>query len=112
MHAGDVFPNKGTPFMDTNSGGSGISYADTIGKAAAGIRNVDTVIPGHSTVMKWADFQEYAEFNRAFLDAARAAHKAGKTAEQAAMELKLPDKFKDYGLGRAATNFGVIFGEL
>ena len=50
--------------------------------------------------------------NRAFLDAARAAHKSGKTAEQAAAELKLPDKFKDYQLARAAANFTTIFGEL
>jgi len=46
------------------------------------------------------------------LDAARAAQKAGKTPEQAAAELKLPEKFKDYNVGRAAANFTLIFGEL
>ena len=77
----------------------------------AGIKDVDTIITGHSTIMKWPDLVDYAEFNRVFLDAARAAQKSGKTAEQAAAELKLPDKFKEYNVARAAANFTVIFGE-
>ena len=77
----------------------------------AGIKDVDTIITGHSTIMKWPDLVDYAEFNRVFLDAARAAQKSGKTAEQGAAELKLPDKFKEYNVARAAANFTVIFGE-
>lgn len=112
VHAGDAFANKGTPLIDANNGGSGVAYPETIARAVAGIKNVDTVITGHSTIMKWADLKDYAEFNRMFLDAARAAQKAGKTPEQAAAELKLPEKFKDYNVGRAAANFTLIFGEL
>jgi glyoxylase-like metal-dependent hydrolase (beta-lactamase superfamily II) len=111
MHAGDAFANKGTPLIDTMNGGSGVAYGETLRKAVAGIKNVDTIITGHSTLMKWPDLVDYAEFNRAFLDAARAAQKSGKTAEQAAAELKLPDKFKEYNVARAAANVGVIFGE-
>ena len=73
MHAGDVFPGKDVPFMDTNNGGVGIPYGETIAKAVAGINNVDTVITGHSTVMTWADFVEFGEFNRALVEAVRAA---------------------------------------
>ena len=36
MHAGDVFPMKGTPFIDRNNGGNGVTYPETIAKAAAG----------------------------------------------------------------------------
>jgi len=118
MHAGDVFANKAQPLIDGGNGGSGIAYGESIGKAAAGIKNVETVITGHNTttLMKWQDFVDYGEFNRLFLEHARASLKAGKTAEQAMMDLKLPDKFKDYtltgGRGGPGGNFNVIFTEL
>jgi cyclase len=117
VHAGDAFANKGQPLIDRNNGGSGIAYPETIAKAAKGIRNVDIVINGHSPVtMKFQDLVDFGEFNRLFLEHARASLKAGKTPEQAMMDLKLPDKFKDYNLtggrGGPGGNFGVIFEEL
>src|SRR5580765_1366409 len=116
MHAGDVFATKGQPVIDRNNGGSGVAYPETIRKAAAGIKNVNTVITGHSTVMKWQDFVDYGEFNKLFLDHAKASLAAGKTAEQAMAGFKLPEKFKDYniagGRGGAGGNFSVIFEEL
>ena len=61
---------KGTPLIDRNNGGSGVAYPETLAKAAAGIKDVDTVIPGHSAVTTWAAFVEFGEFNEAFLTAA------------------------------------------
>ena len=77
---------------------------------------MDTVINGHSPVtMKFQDLVDFGEFNRLFLEHARASLKAGKTPEQAMMDLKLPEKFKDYNLtggrGGPGGNFGVIFTE-
>jgi cyclase len=116
MHAGDVFATKGQPLIDRNNGGSGVAYPETIRKATAGIKNVNTVITGHSTVMKWQDFADYGEFNALFLAHAKASLAAGKTAEQAMADFKLPDKFKDYniagGRGGPGGNFNVIFEEL
>jgi cyclase len=118
MHAGDMFANKGLPLIDPNNGGSGLEWGKTIGNAAKGIKNVDTVITGHATtLMTWRDFVNYGEFNRLYAQHARDAAKAGKTPEQAAMEFKLPDTFKDYasltgGRGGAGGNFGTIFNEL
>jgi cyclase len=117
VHAGDAFANKGQPLIDRNNGGSGIAYPETIRKAANGIKNVDIVINGHSAVtMKFQDLVDFGEFNRLFLEHARASLKAGKTPEQAMMDLKLPEKFKDYNLtggrGGPGGNFGVIFEEL
>jgi glyoxylase-like metal-dependent hydrolase (beta-lactamase superfamily II) len=116
MHAGDVFPGKNPPLIDANNGGSGVAYGDTVGKAAAGIKDVAQVITGHSTVTTWQDFADYGEFNRLYLAHARESLKAGKTPEQALMDLKLPEKFKDYpltgGRGGPAGNFGIIFEEL
>ena len=112
MHAGDIFARKGTPLLDMNNGGSGLQIGETLGKAAAGIKNVDTVIPGHSTVMTWADFQEIGEFNRAFLTAVQTAIKAGKTADQALADLKLPEKFSAYQMTGAKDNVPKIYTEL
>lgn len=112
MHAGDIFASKGTPLLDMNNGGSGVAIGETLGKAAAGIKNVDTVITGHSTVMTWADFQDIGEFNRAFLSAVQAAIKAGKTADQAAADLMLPDKFRSYTMTGAKGNVEKIYTEL
>jgi glyoxylase-like metal-dependent hydrolase (beta-lactamase superfamily II) len=112
MHAGDIFASKGTPLLDMNNGGSGVQIGETLAKAAAGIPNVDTVIPGHSTVMTWADFQEVGEFNRAFLAAVQASIKAGKTADQAAADLTLPEKFKAYRMNGAKDNVAKIYAEL
>jgi glyoxylase-like metal-dependent hydrolase (beta-lactamase superfamily II) len=127
MHAGDLFAWKSLPYIDEANGGSGVSYPDTLEKAAKGIVNVDSVITGHmSTVMAWADFIEYGEFNREFLRATEAAHRAGRTIEQAAAELKLPARFDDFvgdgpipgleflgpGRDRVAGNVKVIYDEL
>ena len=116
MHAGDVFARKGPPLLDVNNGGSGLAYPDTIEKATKTIENVDRVITGHSDVMSWQDFVDYGEFNRLFLSHAQASLAAGKTAEQAMADFKLPEKFKDYDLspGRAGPggNFNVIYNEL
>ena len=112
MHTGDVFAMKGTPFIDRNNGGNGVTYPETIAKAVAGIKDVDTVIPGHSAVTTFAAFAEFGEFNKAFLTATQEAKKAGKTADQAAAELKLPEKFKDYAVARAKVNVEAIYADL
>jgi cyclase len=118
MHAGDVFATRGQPLIDTNNGGSGIAYPETIARAVSTIKNVDTVITGHTTSgpLKWQDFVDYGEFNRLFLEHARKSLKAGRTPEQALAELKLPEKFKDYniqgGRGGPGGNFNVIYKEL
>jgi glyoxylase-like metal-dependent hydrolase (beta-lactamase superfamily II) len=112
MHAGDVFPNKGTPFIDRANGGNGITYPETIAKAASTITGVETVIPGHSAVTTWAAFVEYGAFNKAFLDYTQAAKQAGKTVDQAAAELKLPETFNGYNVGRAKGNIEAIYADL
>lgn len=116
MHAGDAFAGKRQPLLDVNNGGSGIAIGETFAKAAAGIKNVDRVITGHSDVMPWQDFVDYGEFNRLFLSHARASLAAGKTPEQALAEFKLPEKFKGYdlspGRGGPGGNFNTIYAEL
>ena len=47
-HVGDVFPNKGLPNIDTDNGGSGVAYADTIDRAAKGLAGMTAIINGHA----------------------------------------------------------------
>ena len=113
MHAGDMFAfSKALPIIDIANGGSGLEYPKSLMKAAAGIKSIESVIPGHSVVTNWAEFKEYGEFMQAFVAAVEQAKKAGKTAEQAATDLKLPDKYKDYNMGRAKAGVNAIYGEL
>jgi glyoxylase-like metal-dependent hydrolase (beta-lactamase superfamily II) len=114
MHAGDIFARKAPPLLDANNGGSGVAIGDTLARAAAGIKNVDSIITGHSTVMTWGDLREYASFNQDFLAWVRAQMKAGKTAEAAAAEYKIPEKYAGYtnNPDRVKMNVGVIYDEL
>jgi cyclase len=111
MHTGDLFPGKAAPFMDTGNGGSPIEYPNTLAKAAAGIQGVDTVIPGHSAVTDWNAFKEFGEFVRDMVAAAQQAKKDGKTAEQAAADLKLPEKYKSYNMGRLQDDVTKIYAD-
>lgn len=112
MHAGDIFARKGTPLLDMNNGGSGVKIGDSLASAASTIKDVDTVITGHSTVMTWADLHEFADFNKAFLASVQGSMKAGKTADQALAELKLPEKFSAYAMTGAKDNVPKIYAEL
>ncbi len=117
MHTGDAFANKSLAIIDRGNGGSGVAYGDTFDKASKGIQNVTTVIAGHSdTLRTWQDFVDYGEFNRLYLAHARESLRMNKTPEQAAAELRLPEKFRDYtltgGRGGPGGNFGALFQEL
>jgi glyoxylase-like metal-dependent hydrolase (beta-lactamase superfamily II) len=114
MHAGDMFSGKNPPLLDANNGGSGVEIADSLAKAATGIKNVDAIITGHSKTMTWADLEEYVQFNRDFLADVKAARQAGKTPDAAGEEWKLPAKYQGYTAppARVKANFQVIYDEL
>jgi cyclase len=112
MHAGDAFSGPTTPIMDTNNGGSGLAYPETLAKAAAGIKGVETVIPGHSTVTTWQAFLDYGEFMKSLVGSVTASAREGKTAEAALAAFVPAGKFKSYNLGRAKANVETIYKEL
>ena len=108
VHSGDIFAGKGVPLVDGNNGGSMLHYSETLTKAHDGIKNVDTIINGHTPAnTTWADLKEFADFNQDFLTWAQAQLKAGKTPEQAAAEWKVPEKYKGY-----ATTVSTLMGGL
>src|SRR5437016_3770699 len=118
MHVGDMFAWKALPYIDTGNGGSAVAQASTLAKAAASVKDVDTIIPGHIPVTTWNDFKEYADFSQDFVTFARNQMKAGKTIDQAASEYKVPVRFKAYVVtvntqfASAQTNLKAAYDEL
>jgi glyoxylase-like metal-dependent hydrolase (beta-lactamase superfamily II) len=117
MHVGDIFAWKALPYVDTANGGSVVEQPDTLAKAVATVKNVDTIINGHIPVSTWNDLRDYADFTKEFVDLARASMKAGKTAEQAAGEFKVAPRFKGYtvsinAIAGPAANMKIAYDEL
>ncbi len=115
MHAGDIFSGKNLPLLDAANGGSGVAIGDSLMKAFDTVKNVDTIITGHSTLMTTNDLKEYAEFNRDFLTAVRNAKKAGKSVDDVANSWKMPAKYTGYAApqpARLKSNVQVIYDEL
>ena len=110
MHTGDAFASKASPLIDTGNGGSALQYGKTMARAASTIKNVDTIINGHITSgpTPFAELQTYADFNNDFIAWVQEQIKAGKTADQAAMEYKVPEKY--IAMGYAAGGGPAIFG--
>ena len=96
MHVGDIFAWKALPFIDPDNGGSVVEQPKTLARAAAAVKNVDTMINGHIPVGTFKDLQEYAGFTADFVAYAEQSLKAGKSAEQAAKEYKVDPKYKGY----------------
>ena len=132
-YMGGLFPSKATPVIDTENGGSGVAFPDTLAKAVAEIRGVSRVVTGHGQppvtyagrgrletganrpwrgLMTWEDLEEYADFNRDFLAATERAFRAGLSADEAAAALELPERYNDYGMEHAKANIEAIYEEL
>ena len=132
-YMGGLFPSKATPVIDTQNGGSGVAFPDTLAKAVAEIQGVSRVVTGHGQPpvtyagrgrletganrpwrgsMTWEDLEEYADFNRDFLAATERAFRAGLSVEAAAAALELPERYNDYGMEHAKANIEAIYDEL
>ena len=130
-YLGDLFPAKAAPVIDTERGGSGIAFPDTLARIVAEIQGVTRVITGHGPFpdsyagrgrnepirmltgfLTWEDLSEYADFNREFLESVQNAFRAGKNVDEAMESLQLPDRFQDYDMENANANIEAIYGEL
>jgi glyoxylase-like metal-dependent hydrolase (beta-lactamase superfamily II) len=124
---GDLFARKWAPGIDANNGGSAVAFPQTLARAVKELKDIDTVITGHSTttigsgrnatfvrsnpVMRWDDLREYADFMRDFVAAAQAAMKAGKSVDEAVNGLKLPDRYKDYNMSNLRADVQRVYDE-
>jgi glyoxylase-like metal-dependent hydrolase (beta-lactamase superfamily II) len=120
-HVGDLYAAKAPPVIDADNGGSALALPQTLAKAAAELRDVDRVIPGHMTaptgpagavVPTWNEFQQYANFTSDFVSAIRAAIEAGKSVEEAVTGLRLRQRYRDYSLEGAEATARAIAEEL
>jgi glyoxylase-like metal-dependent hydrolase (beta-lactamase superfamily II) len=112
LQTGDMFAWKDAPLYDRNNGGSGVEHPKTMAKLLATVKDVETVIPGHSPLMTLKDVQEYQRFTAALLSEAEAAIKAGKSAEDAGKSIDLTSKFPGYKNERTAAAVTAIYAEL
>jgi glyoxylase-like metal-dependent hydrolase (beta-lactamase superfamily II) len=112
LQTGDMFAWKDAPLFDHANGGSGVEFPVTLAKAIATVKDIDTVIPGHSPVTTPADFQEYQRYTADLLAAAQAAMKSGKSAEAAAASIDLSGKYKSYSSDRVKAAVSAIYDEL
>jgi glyoxylase-like metal-dependent hydrolase (beta-lactamase superfamily II) len=112
MQTGDMFAWKDAPVLDRNNGGSGLEYAATVGKVLAGVKDVDTLIVGHSPLRTVAELKEYQQFMTDFVAAVRQAKTAGKSVEEATASIDLSAKYKDYKKTRYQAAIQSIYDEL
>ena len=112
MQTGDMFAWKDAPTLDRNNGGSGLEYAQTVGKAVATVKDVDTLIVGHSPLRKPAELQEYQRFITDFVAAVRDANKAGKSVDEAAASINLNSKYPGYKNERYKAAIQAVYDEL
>ena len=118
LHMADVFATKGLPGMDSNNGGTGVGFADTLVKAAdfADRNNVEKIVNGHfETTTTRADLREYIQYVRDFVKAAQDGKRAGKTVDDVAAAWKTPAKYPGYEAMpapvRVKANVELIFRE-
>ena len=132
-YLGDLFPDKAAPVIDTANGGSAVAFPETLAKAVAAIDGIDRVITGHGPIpttyagrgrrdrgarrawtgwMTWDGLAEYADFNRDFLASVQASYESGRSVDEAAANLDLPERYADYGMEQARANVEAIYNEL
>jgi glyoxylase-like metal-dependent hydrolase (beta-lactamase superfamily II) len=115
VHAGDIFSGKNLPLLDANNGGSAAQIADSLQKAYDTLKNVDTIITGHSTQMTMADLKEYIAFNREFFNDMRTAKNSGKSIDDVVASWKIPAKYTGYApadANRLKNNVKLAYSEL
>ena len=111
-HLGDLFPAKAAPLIDADAGGSGVAFPETLTKALAELKNVFRVTTGHDeasivTGRSVRDFREPQDdddqgppgvrgFQSRFPGSGQASDGFGKTADDAAKTLQMPERYKAY----------------
>ena len=112
LATGDMFAWKDAPLCDRNNGGSCVQFPQTLAKAIAAIKNVDTVVPGHSPVTTPKDLQEYQRFNAEWVKAAEELMKSGKTVDEAVASIHVAEKYSGYKSERLKGAVQAVYDEL
>jgi glyoxylase-like metal-dependent hydrolase (beta-lactamase superfamily II) len=112
LHIADVFPGTELPIMDSNNGGTGVGYADTLSKALSfAEKNADVLVNGHrETTSTNADLKNYIQFIRGYVKDVQDAKKAGKSVDDVANSWKPPSGYTAQP-ARLRANSQLIFNE-
>ena len=92
-HVGDLFAWPGVPRLFAEDGGSTVQFPETLRKAQEGTKNIDTIITGHSQLKTFKDWVDQREFLTEYVQQVLAAHKAGKTVDEAVAGIKFAPKW-------------------
>jgi glyoxylase-like metal-dependent hydrolase (beta-lactamase superfamily II) len=130
-YLGDLLPSKAAPVIDRPRGGSGVQLPATLAAVIAQVTGIRTVVPGRepptvgaigterpgaimpmTVTMSWKDLEEYADFARDFVTAARQAAPTSGSPPEAAAALQLPERYRAYGMETAAAAVIAIQAEL
>ena len=132
-YLGDLFPNKGVPVVDRESGGSALEFPDTLQRIRDEITGVNRVITGHgsfpttyagrgrreqgsnrmlSGFYTWDDFSDYATFVRVFVESISSAHVAGHSVGDAVSGLTFDARYANYDMSGAEDAAATIYAEL
>jgi glyoxylase-like metal-dependent hydrolase (beta-lactamase superfamily II) len=111
LHTGDMFAWKDAPLCDRNNGGSCVAFPQTLAKVVATIKDVDTVIPGHSPMQTPKDLQDFQRFTADLSAHAQAAMKAGQSVDEAFAAFKV-DKYPGYKNERVKAAIQAVYDEL
>ena len=111
LHTGDMFAWKDGPGCDRANGGSCVAFPRTLQKVIAEIKNVDTVIPGHSPMQTLKDLETYQRFTADLLSHSLDAMKAGKSVDDATASFKV-DKYAGYKNERVKASIQAVYDEL
>ncbi len=114
MHSGDMYSGKRLGWFNPMDHASITAFPETLRKALAEIKDVDTIITGHNNDLRtWNDLREYREFYVDFIGKTQAAKKAGKSADEVIKTFAVPDRFKGYIIDpqRVKDNVEKIYSE-
>ncbi len=112
LHIADVFPGNELPIMDSNNGGTGVGFADTLTKALGfAEKNADALVNGHSnTTSTNADLKNFIQFIRNYVKDVQDAKRSGKSVDDVASSWKPPAGYNAQP-ARIRSNAQLIFDE-
>jgi cyclase len=111
LHTGDMFAWKDGPLCDRNNGGSCVSFPRTLQKLIAQVKDIDTVIPGHSPMQTPKDLQDYQTFTSDLLSYSMEQVRTGRSVDDAAAGFKI-DKYPGYKNDRVKGAIQAVYDEL
>lgn len=112
LATGDLWAWKDGPLIDLGNEGSGLEWPKTLAKAIATVKDVDTIIPGHTPPSKPAELQEFQRYLADVVAETEAAVKAGKSAADAFAASTVTAKYAGYKSDRLKATIEALYKEL